>query len=145
MSTIDNFIIGFPNLNVQVLFLEKNIPFGNIKQPNTCCFSDPDFQLKNNFNFTKYRIFTNGCQCAYCCRFGPGCGFLPVDFQILDSTHTQVVGHIYKSELSAENKDPLIYRIVFPLDATPEEKILIIAAAMTIDNFVYERVGKLEK
>ena len=47
--------------------------------------------------------------------------------------------------MSSENKDPLIYRIVFPLDATPEEKILISAAAMTIDNFVYERIGKLEK
>ena len=39
----------------------------------------------------------------------------------------------------------LTYRIIFPNDATPEEKILIISAAMAIDNFVYKSIGKRKK
>ena len=142
VSTINNLIRGLSTPKVQSLFLEKNIAFGNIQQPNACCCSDPDFQLKNNFNFTKYRIVTNGCQCAYCCCNGCCCLNFPVTFSILDSTRTQILGNIFKSGVSGGSKELLTYRIVFPLDATPEEKILIISAAMAIDNFSYREVGK---
>ena len=39
----------------------------------------------------------------------------------------------------------LSYRIIFPIDATPEEKILIISTGLTIDYFNYRELGKRKK
>ena len=65
----------------------------------------------------------------------------PVSYKILDSTHTQIVGEILKSELSNTDKALLNYSISFPIDATADEKILIISTAVAIDNFIYKSIG----
>ena len=39
----------------------------------------------------------------------------------------------------------LTYRIIFSIDATPEEKILIISTGLTIDYFNYRELGKRKK
>ena len=141
-STIMDLLKGCSKPKVQVLNTENNTVFGNIKQPNICCCSDPDYQIKNSLNFTKYRIVTNGCQCSYCCCDGCCCLFSEMSYKILDSTHTQIVGEVFKYEFNEQGREMLTFRIIFPNDATPEEKILIIAAVMAIDNFVYKSIGK---
>lgn len=129
---------------VQVYNVENNTIFGEIQQPFICCCSDPDFQIRNSLNILKYRVVTDGCQCAYCCCNGYCRCFLgyPVNYSILDSTHTQILGNIFKSKYSFCDKEMLTYRIVFPIDSTPEDKILIISTALAIDNYVYYSLTK---
>lgn len=126
---------------VQVLNIESNTLFGEIAQPSTCCCADPDFQIKNSSNIIKYRVVTNGCQCGYCCCDGCCCLNSPVDYSILDNTHTHILGNILKCRFYNAHKEKLTYRIIFPLDATPEEKLLLISTAISIDNYVYRSIG----
>ena len=130
---------GCSNPQTQVFLVENNIILGDIRQPNGCCCSDPDYQIKNSKSI-KYRIVTNGCQCSYCFCDGCSCVNSGARFNILDSTHTQIVGDIFKSELSSSN-DLLTYKIIFPEDATPDEKILIISSVFSIDTFNYRTSG----
>ena len=123
-----------------VFLVENNTTLGDIRQPNGCCCSEPDYQIKNSKSI-KYRVVTNGCQCSYCCCDGCSCMNSGVRFNILDSTHTQIVGDIFKSGLSSSN-DLLTYKIIFPEDATPDEKILIISSVFSIDTFNYRTSGK---
>ena len=141
VSTVKNLIQGCSKPEVQVFNIENDTCLGSIRQPNACCCSDPDFQIKNSSNFIKYRVVTNGCQCAYCCCDGCCCLLSPVSYKILDSTNTQIVGEILKSELSNTDKALLNYSISFPIDATADEKILIISTAIAIDNFIYKSIG----
>ena len=122
VATVSEFLKGCSKPKVQVINAENRTLFGSIQQSNICCCSDPDFQLINNLNYCKYRVATEGCQCAYCCCAGCDvCLTAPVDYAILT------------------------YRIIFPIDATPKEKILIIATGLTIDYFNYHELGKRKK
>ena len=117
--------------------------YGNIRQPNSCqdcCCSDPDYQIYSIDNFNKYRITTDGCQCSYCCCDGCCCQKSAVEFQIYNSNKDQIVGKIIKSEFFSMNQF-LNYKISFPNDATPEEKILIISSVIAIDNFKFLSLG----
>ena len=120
---------------------ETGINFGNIKQPYICCCSDPDYQLINNQNYTKYRVTTDGCQCSYCCCDRCCCSYNETNFRILDSTKTQLVGEICKNEIIDISKEKLTYRINFPRDSSPEEKILLISTAISIDCLSYRLLG----
>ena len=133
----DPAICGDPTVNV--ISCRSRIRLGVIKQPNICCCSDPEFQLININNIYKYRVTTDGCQCSYCCCDGCCCSEYETFYRILDSSNTQICGQISKSDCS--NKEKLIYMIDFPLDATPEEKIIIIASAIVIDCCIYQMVG----
>ena len=144
VTTVSQLVKGCSKPQVQVLNVENNTIFGTIKQPSICCCSDPDFQI-NNQNYIKYRVVTNGCQCGYCCCDGCCCLYPTIDYSILDSNHTHILGNIIKSDFSDSDKEMLNYRIIFPNDATPEDKILIIATSMTIDNFIYRSIGKRKK
>ena len=125
---------------VSIINKENGTLFGSFKQQNKCCCSDPDFQLINNMNFLKYRISTEGCQCSYCCCDSCCCSKYETRYQIYNSNY-QIVGDILKEEMSGRPGEKLIYRIRFPLDATPEDKIVIISSAIIIDNFVHRTVG----
>lgn len=129
--------------NVQINNAENNSFFGNItiRDLCTCCCSDPDFEIRNNFNFIKYRVTTDGCQCSYCCMSACCCTNYSTSFKVLDSTRTQIVGEIYKNEFSQTINENLTYTITFPIDSSVEEKILIISAAIAIDLFMYGATG----
>lgn len=136
--------LGFFTPEVQISNAENGTIFGYIKQPQTCkcCCSDPDFQIVNSMNLTKYRITTDGCQCSYCCLRGCCCLDYPISYRILDSTRTENIGEIFKNDYTRGKKEKLTYRITFPTDASPEEKILIISSAIAIDNYVYIKNGR---
>lgn len=46
-----------------------------------------------------------------------------------------------KRSFNRDRKDYLFYDIDFPDDASPEEKLLVICAAIGIDNVVYKELG----
>ena len=126
-------------LGVQIGNEQNGYNFGNIRQPICCCCSDPDYQLINNRSMLKYRITTDGCQCAYCCCDGCCCAEYETHFRILDSTKTQLVGEITKNELNFNHK--LTYNVTLPRDSLPEEKLQIISAVMAIDSRNYRTIG----
>lgn len=127
-----------------VINAENKSLFGNIELKNTCCCSDPDIQITNSKNYLEYRVDTDGSQCGYCCCCEGCCGSA-LDFSILNQAHNQVLGNIIKNEFNGSNNQMLAYKIIFPNDSTPEEKVLLISTSIAIDNLFYPTVGNKKK
>lgn len=117
--------------------------FGKISQPYTCL--DPVFQCYNSSGQIAYSITTDCCQCGFCCR--GGCGmFEAITFHIFsgdkcDSKMTNnAVGRIVKHSMGIQSlvSDADNFEVFFPLDATPENKLTLIAAALMIDYQFFE-------
>lgn len=123
-----------------VINAENKSLFGNIELKHSCCCSDPDIHITNSKNFLEYRVDTDGSQCGYCCCC-EGCCSSAVDYSILNQNHNQVLGNIIKNEFSGSHNEMLAYKIIFPNDATPEEKVLLISTSMAIDNIIYPTLG----
>lgn len=140
ITTASNILRPVGNPNVTIINKENDTLFGSFKQTNFCCCSDPDFQLINNMNFLKYRINTEGCQCSYCCCDTCCCAKYETRYTIYNSNY-QIVGDLLKEGMIDRPGAKLTYRIRFPLDATPEDKIVLISSAIIIDNFVHRSVG----
>ena len=117
---------------------------GRVRQPFTCC--DPKFEIYDNSGSLKYYIYADCCQCGICCA-NNFCGKMSeARFSIYnDANLTQMVGSIVKktatvSELltSADS-----YQITFPVNALPNEKLLIIIAGLMIDyQYFEEKAGE---
>jgi hypothetical protein len=123
------------------------IPIGKLVQPFTCF--DPIFEIYNSREEQRYMVTTECCQCGYLCR-GIPCGKCSdVHFPIHNAN---------KQNPSIENKDGLIkkvfagitqetisdadnFNIVFPIDATAEDKLMIIGTVLMIDYTFYEDRG----
>ena len=141
ISTVSSLLKPLGGSTANIINKENETLFGSFKKQNgCCCCSDPDFQLTNNFNLLKYRINTEGCQCSYCCCDGCCCSKYETRYTIYNLNY-QIVGDIFKEEMIGRPGEKLTYRIRFPLDATPEDKIVIISSAIIIDNFVHRTVG----
>lgn len=115
---------------------------GEIFQPNkcNCCCTDPIYEIKSNSGIKRYIVTTDGTQCAYCCCDGCCCTFNAVTFPVLNSIGSQLVGEIFKNvfqphriNLTQNDKNSLHWRVTFPNDSFPEDKIILIATAILID------------
>ena len=115
---------------------------GKVKQPFSCC--DPIFTIYDNAGTMRYYIYADCCQCGLCCS-GPCAKMSEVTFNIYrDANMGQPIGSIVKkianfSELitSADS-----YQVNFPVDARPNEKLLLIITGLMIDyQFFEERAG----
>jgi hypothetical protein len=116
--------------------------FGKITFPYTCC--DPKYEILDRFDKLKYIVTADCCQCGLMCRASYGmCS--EVTFQIQRPDSNQQIGYIKKvfsgliQELvtSADN-----FELVFPQDATPEEKLMLIGNVLMIDYSFFEDKGK---
>ena len=143
-----NDVSGFKP-RIYVKNVENNTIIGTIQQPRccTCCCRDPNIEIYSRYtqnrNLPKYFVTTDGFQCAYCCCNDCCCAEGDISFQIFDILTHLLVGSINKPAFNTTgNEDYLTYNIQFPLDALPEEKLLIIATAIGIDNVEYKQVGK---
>ena len=115
-------------------------PLGSIKEPFTCC--DPQINTFDNTGMMKYIIHANCCQCGLICRSN-FCGKLSQAlFNIYRANNlTSPCGSIIKKASSsfaelittADN-----YQINFPPDASPEDKMILIAAGLMIDYQYFE-------
>ena len=128
---------------------QNNTIIGTIQQPRccTCCCRDPNIEIYSRYtqnrNLPKYFVTTDGTQCAYCCCADCCCAEADISFQIFDTLTHLLVGSINKPAFSnTGNEDYLTYNIQFPQDALSEEKLLIIATAIGIDNVEYKEMGK---
>jgi len=122
-----------------VNFAQNNSPLGRIKQLFTCC--DPEFNVYDNTGNKKYFITADCCQCGLCCKNNV-CGKMSeVIFNIYPSGNiSSPCGSIIKkpanfAELitSADS-----YQVNFPVDATPNDKMMLIIAGLMIDYQYFE-------
>ena len=136
------FCLGRPEMSGTFNSIDGPI-FGKIYQPYTCC--DPVFQVFNSSGQVAYSITTDCCQCGFFCR--GGCGmFEPITFHIFngntcDSKSTNLaVGRIVKHSMGIQSlvSDADNFEVFFPLDASPENKLSLIAAALMIDYQYFE-------
>lgn len=126
------------------LFVQSKQVLGKVQEP--CTFCDPVINVFGKDGNIRYKITTSCCQCGYCCRNNI-CGKLSeITFRIYNgnqSTEGKGVGTITREVKGVQNiiSDADSFRITFPVDAKPEEKLLIIGATLMIDYQYYENAG----
>lgn len=115
---------------------------GKVKEPFTCC--DPTFNIYDAKDNLTWVITGTCCQCGYACK--NCCGFASeAHFGIYSPN---------KSDMSENNKDGdfikhsrgimgLVsdadtFEIIFPKEATNEDKFNLISAAILMDFLIYE-------
>lgn len=119
--------------------------FGKVVEPCTCC--DPMFNVMDSKENIKWKVTADYCQCGICCRNGCGkCSevVFPIhsgDKKDLDKYKGD--GYIKKvfAGLQEFVSDADNFEVGFPNNATPEEKMLIIATVLMIDFRFYEDNG----
>lgn len=125
-------------------FLQTNTPIGTIQEPCTVC--DPMINVISKEGALKYHITTNCCQCGYCCR-NSICGKLSkVNFSIFkpgEDPNSKTAGMVTRQVKGVQNmiSDADCYKLVFPSDATPEDKLMLIGAVLMLDYQYYENAG----
>jgi hypothetical protein len=116
--------------------------FGKVESPYSLC--DPVFKVYNPNGTVAFSLTSNCCKCGFFCR--GGCGlFEPITFLIFpgdkyDSNQVNMaVGRIIKNAMGIQSlQDDDNFEVFFPLEATPEEKLTIISAALLIDYIYFE-------
>jgi len=125
--------------------------FGSISEPWTCC--DPLFVIKDMNKEPQFQIHADCCQCGLCCR-NDVCGkcsdvLFPIYPASVTDFHPQnsigmikkVSGDLLKELLTdADN-----FEVLFPPNASPEEKLLMIGATLMIDYLFYEDTTKSQQ
>lgn len=121
-----------------------NPQIGHISEPFTCCDCAPWIYVKGKTGEIIFSISTPYCQCGICCRHGCCGPFYDVKLFIgrgSGDPKINPVGHIFKPQVGCQgvftNADN--YELMFPNDATPEEKILLISATLFMDYQYFER------
>ena len=117
-----------PQLNISLA--KNNSYLGKIREPCTCCNIETEVYDKNKS--LKYRIIGSCCQYGLCCGSSAE-KIAEIQFKI--TKHGQTVGIMKKltSSMGEYFSKADSYKISFPLDATPEDKILLICAGLLID------------
>ena len=102
-----------PSMNIKTEENQKVI--GGIREPFTCC--GQDYEIYDDTGNVTYQI---------------------IDYEILKDIEEK--GFIKKEKMQFESDSSQVntYKINFPLDATPEAKILIICCALLMSNFENE-------
>ena len=126
-------------------FLNKE-PFGKILQPCTVC--DPRFKVYNKDKVCKYVIAGSCCQCGFCCRKSTFGKLSQAHFDIYDGNATDYpegkgIGKITRKVCGYQNlvSDADTFTMVFPSNATPEDKLMLIGAVLMMDYQYYEDSG----
>ena len=117
---------------------EEKTLVGKIVHQFTCC--DPLFDIERNGEI-KYSVHADCCQCGLLCSKNIFGKFSDASFEILDNQTKTQVGSITK--MSAQSYSEMVtdadsYKIGFPPQASPEEKLLLIALGLMIDYQFFE-------
>ena len=123
-----------PTLDINLS--KDNSYLGRIREPCTCCDIETEIYDKNNE--LKYIIVGN------CCQFGLCCGssaekLTEINFKIKSNGQNVGVMKKLSSSMGEYFSKADSYKIVFPNDATPEEKMLLICAGLLIDYQNFEK------
>jgi hypothetical protein len=129
-----------------IVIKNNNYYFGKIIEPFSCC--DSIYDIYDSSDKTKWKISGNCCQCGLLFK-NTICGkCAEVTFHIfsandssLDSSNSK--GYIKKqcSGIQELVSDADNFELVFPKDATPEEKMMLIGTVLMIDYRHFEDNG----
>ena len=121
---------------IKVSLKEGKKYLGKVREPFTCC--DRDAEVYDEVGNLKYRIVGDCCQMGFCC--GSSAEKL-VEIEFVIKQNGQKVGFMKKmtSSYSEYFTKADSYKIIFPPNATPEEKMLLIVAGLLIDYQNFEK------
>ena len=107
---------------------------------HTCTLCDPEFNIYDGTGKLLYILHADCCQCGLICSNNFFGKLSEVIFSIYDPGRAQIIGNILKkpANFSEMVTDADSYQINFPKNATPQEKLLIIALALMIDYQYFE-------
>lgn len=127
---------------MKIYLSQNNKYIGYIKEPCTCC--DIETEIYSKADELRYTINGNCCQYGLCCGSSAE-KIAEIEFKI--KQQGQVVGAMRKLNASMGEyfSKADSYKIAFPLDANPEEKMLLICAGLMIDYQNFERDATSEK
>ena len=118
----------------------NNQPLGRIKQPYTCF--DPMFSTYDSTGNKRYTIHADCCQCGLLCANNFLGKLSEVTFHIYSNGNmtSPPSGSITKKSATASElvTSADSYQVNFPRDATPEDKMVLIAAGLMIDYQFFE-------
>ena len=123
----------------------ENRNIGRIYEPFRCC--DPNFQIFDEKNVLKYLVAGDCCQCGILCKSCGKC--YETMFYIFDANNSsrdpaQSIGSITRKNpgiAKAMFTDADNFDVVFPDNATPLDKLMIIGATLMIDYAFFEDEG----
>lgn len=133
---------------VKINYQSLNGPYsGKVVKPFT--LYDPVFRVYNKENQVRFSITSDCYQCGLMCSDSCGC-FSPVIFYIFNGEYCdsdkaeQSVGRIIKQAMGFQSmvSDADNFQILFPIDASPEDKFNLISAALLIDYCLFELTGR---
>ena len=129
-----------PHMDIRLQ--ESKQYLGRVSEPFTCC--DKDAEVYDENNNLKYRIVGDCCQFGFCC--GPSAEKLvEIEFKIVRNGEQVAMMKKLSSSLGEFFTKADSYKISFPNDATPEEKMLLICAGLLIDYQYFEKDSTPEK
>ena len=134
-----------PEAVIKIMTSDKIL--GQIKMPFS--MGDTVYQIYNSKNKLKYIIDAEYCQTGIICMKNI-CGCLPeVYFEIYENkdNKNQVTGNIHRIPGKFENFMHVLdcYQITFPINATGEERFLLLCAVFLIEYQVFrKKFGTLE-
>lgn len=123
-----------PHLDIKLA--QNNEYIGKIKEPCQCC--DIQTEIYDKTKSLKYRVIGNCCQYGLCCGSSAE-KFAEIQFKIIKDGQTVGIMRKLSSSLGEYFSKADSYKISFPLDATPEDKILLICSGLLVDYQNFER------
>ena len=127
---------------LEVYFTETGKEPGDYigKIVNPFKFCNAELQVLDNKNDLKYIIWGDCCQLGFWCKF-PCEPCQIIDFNILDGSRNPTNGRLQKRSagcLKAAISDADNFSLVFPTQATREERALLMAAVIMLDFMYFE-------
>ena len=127
---------------------EGNEKIGYIREIRIAC--DPTLNVFSKYDTLKYTISGSCCQCGYCCK-DLCCGMCnSATFSIYngaDDKKEKPEGTISKIKFSGNKVKPDYEQstIVYPIQASCEDKVLILAAALFIQILYFQNINNTKR
>ena len=121
---------------MDVRLADSGVRLGTVREPFACC--DLDSEVYDSVGNLKYEVEGDCCQIGLCCGADME-KLASIEFQIKQNGRT--VGMMRKLGASFGEffTKADSYQITFPLNATPEEKMLLIIDGLMIDYQYFEK------
>ena len=125
-----------------------NEKIGYIREIRTAC--DPTLNVFSKYDTLKYTISGSCCQCGYCCK-DLCCGMCnSATFSIYngaDDKKEKPEGTISKIKFSGNKVKPDYEQstIIYPIQASCEDKVLILAAALFIQILYFQNINNTKR
>ena len=123
-----------------ITFSQGGQILGKIEAPFSCC--DPVFLVYDDTGGCKYYISTSCCQCGVACN-NSICGLFSTNSYYISNNNSREnsIGTIIRKPSDIGGFDDEVYRhykVNFPNEASTNEKLLLINAALMIDYQMYD-------